>query len=70
MNRREFLIVGSVGMAGAGFIMQRSTLPKGLSPMRERKRMPAFALSDITGKIVRSGDLIGNVIILRFWATW
>jgi peroxiredoxin len=70
MNRREFLIVGSVGVAGAGFTMQGSALPKGLTQVQERKPMPAFALPDIAGKIVRSSDFTGNVVILRFWATW
>jgi hypothetical protein len=32
--------------------------------------MPAFSLSDLDGKMVRSGDFLGNVLLLRFWATW
>jgi hypothetical protein len=70
MNRREFLMVGSVGMAGAGFTVQTATVPKGMVAVQDRKRMPTFALPDIDGKIVQSSDLAGRVIILRFWATW
>jgi peroxiredoxin len=38
--------------------------------VQERKAMPAFSLPNLDGKIVRSDDLLGNVVILRFWATW
>lgn len=67
MNRREFLVVG---IAGAGFSMQTTTLPKGLLAVQQRKPMPAFSLPDLDRKLVQSGDFRGNVVILRFWATW
>jgi hypothetical protein len=70
MNRREFLVAGSVGVLGAGCTVQTMTAPSGLTVVQERKAMPAFGLPDLDGKIVRSGDLLGNVVILRFWATW
>jgi hypothetical protein len=70
MNRREFLMVGPLGLAGAGFAIQTTTVPRGLVAVQERKRMPAFQLTDIDGEIVQSNAFTGNVVILRFWATW
>jgi hypothetical protein len=70
MNRREFLVVGPLGMAGAGLALQTTTVPRGLTAVQERKRMPPFALPDTDGKIVQSGAFTGNVLKLRFWATW
>jgi len=32
--------------------------------------MPAFELPDPNGETVRSADLQGKVIVVRFWATW
>jgi hypothetical protein len=32
--------------------------------------MPAFSLAGLDGNAVHSGDFLGNVLILRFWATW
>jgi hypothetical protein len=70
MNRREFLIAGFVGGVGVGCTVQTRTAPGGLTAVQERKAMPAFSLPNLDGKIVRSDDLLGNVVILRFWATW
>ena len=69
MNRREFLVAGSLGVMGAGCSVQTKT-PTGLTAVEQRKAMPAFALPNLDGSIIRSGDLLGNVVILRFWATW
>ncbi len=74
MNRRRFLVTGSLGVLSAGCNVQRSSVqsavPAGLTALQERKAMPSFDLPGLDGRIVRSGDLIGNVAILRFWATW
>jgi len=73
MNRRQFLMAGSVTAIGAGCsvpVQQTSTVPKGLIAIQERKTMSAFSLPGLDGNIVRSGDLLGNVVLLRFWATW
>jgi thiol-disulfide isomerase/thioredoxin len=32
--------------------------------------MPAFTLSALDARTVRSQDLIGKVVLLNFWATW
>lgn len=31
---------------------------------------PEFALSDLSGKVVRLADLRGKVVFLTFWGTW
>jgi thiol-disulfide isomerase/thioredoxin len=34
------------------------------------KVVPVWSLTDINGKVIRSTDLKGKVVILDFWATW
>ncbi len=68
MNRRQFVIAGSLGLAGIGFA-QTNSVPPGLRP-GDQRNLPAFSLRDMAGNVVRSSDLLGNVVILRFWATW
>lgn len=74
MNRRHFILAGSLGMIGAGCVaktrVETKGVPAGLTAVQERKAMPVFSLPDLDGNIVRSSDLLGNVAILRFWATW
>jgi thiol-disulfide isomerase/thioredoxin len=31
---------------------------------------PAWELKDLDGKLVKSSDFLGKVVILDFWATW
>ena len=73
MNRRQFL-VGSVSVmtagCSAGTTRFERTALTGLTAIQERKAMPAFSLPNVDGNIVQSRDLLGNVAILRFWATW
>jgi thiol-disulfide isomerase/thioredoxin len=34
------------------------------------KPAPAWTLTDLSGKVIHSGDLKGKVVVLDFWATW
>jgi hypothetical protein len=74
MDRRRFLVTGSIGALSASCSVQRSsvqgTAPAGMIAVEERTAMPSFSLPGLDGNIVRSADLLGNVAILRFWATW
>lgn len=36
----------------------------------ERKPAPAWELKDLDGKMVKSSDFKGKVVLLDFWATW
>jgi hypothetical protein len=69
MNRRDFLMASPFGVLGTRFFRQTPAIPRGLMVV-EHKKMPAFSLPDPDGKTVRSGDFLGNALILRFWATW
>jgi len=45
-------------------------LPEGLATPGQATLLPAFALPDPAGNTVRSEDLRGKVVVVRFWATW
>jgi len=44
--------------------------PEGLVALAQPVSIPAFSLVDINGTTVRSTDLQGKVVVVRFWATW
>ena len=44
--------------------------PEGLTVSSPSTSMPVFELPDANGETVRSADLRGKVIVVRFWATW
>jgi len=48
----------------------QSPLPPGLSPPAKPTVMPAFELPTIAGTQVRSEALRGQVVVIRFWASW
>jgi cytochrome oxidase Cu insertion factor (SCO1/SenC/PrrC family) len=49
---------------------EQPTLPEGLTAPSASTSMPAFELPDGNGATIRSADLRGKVIVVRFWATW
>lgn len=44
--------------------------PSGLSAPAKPARMPAFELPTADGKTLRSQTLDGQVLVIRFWASW
>ena len=44
--------------------------PEGLTAPIPSTSIPVFELPDANGETVRSADLQGKVIVVRFWATW
>jgi cytochrome oxidase Cu insertion factor (SCO1/SenC/PrrC family) len=46
------------------------TLPEGLAVPGQSTSIPAFELPDANGETIRSADLQGKVVVVRFWATW
>ena len=47
-----------------------AALPEGLVAPNQSTSMPEFELPDANGETVRSADLQGKVVVVRFWATW
>jgi hypothetical protein len=45
-------------------------MPAGLSVPVKPAAMPAFELPTLTGKPLRSETLKGQVLVIRFWASW
>jgi hypothetical protein len=46
------------------------SLPPGFAAPPQPAPMPAFNLPSLKGPTIRSADLQGKVVIVRFWATW
>ena len=46
------------------------TPPEGLATPGQLTPMPAFELPDPDGNPVRSEELRGKVVMIRFWASW
>ena len=73
MKRRTFVLAAtlSIMLLSYGKPAQTQTrIPAGLHAIQPPTDLPAFNLPDASGNMVRSSDLVGNVLILRFWATW
>jgi cytochrome oxidase Cu insertion factor (SCO1/SenC/PrrC family) len=49
---------------------EQPTPPEGLAAPSPSTSMPVFELPDANGETVRSADLQGKVVVVRFWATW
>ena len=45
-------------------------LPKGLSAPPKPAEMPAFDLPTTAGGTLRSESLRGQVVVVRYWASW
>jgi hypothetical protein len=44
--------------------------PPGLAALSKPTPMPDFSVSGLAGTPIRSADLLGKVVVVRFWATW
>ena len=49
---------------------EQPTPPEGLAVPGQSTSMPAFELPDANGETIRSADLQGKVVVVRFWASW
>ena len=61
-----FLILRPLGLRAA----EQPNPPEGLIAPSPSTTMPIFELPDVNGETVRSADLQGKVVVMRFWATW
>jgi len=60
------LILSPLGLHAA----KQPNPPEGLATPSPSTSMPMFELPDANGETVRSADLQGKVVVVRFWATW
>jgi hypothetical protein len=72
-RRRRFLRFAVVGAAAWCACAQAAELPappKGLSAPAKPLAMPEFDLPTIDGGTLRSESLRGQVLLVRYWASW
>ncbi len=73
MKRRSFVLAAALSIVGLAYgkpAQIETRMPPGLHAVHPPTDLPPFSLPDVSGNTVRSSDLLGNVLILRFWATW
>ena len=51
-------------------VRAQAPLPPGLSPPAKPTAMPTFELPTVGGTALRSEALRGQVVVIRFWASW
>ena len=61
------LVVGNLPARAAGASL---TLPPGLTAIAQPVPMPTFSLFSPKGVPMRSADVQGKIVVIRFWATW
>lgn len=44
--------------------------PTVMSPPPQPTKMPAFEFANLHGGALKSSEMKGKVIVIRFWATW
>ena len=47
-----------------------SALGPAMTSTPSRTTLPDFSLQDLSGRTYRSGEWLGKVLVLNFWATW
>ena len=63
------LMAGSAGPLVHAAATEPS-VPAGLAATPRPTSLPEFSLPTPTGTTIRSADLAGKVVVVRFWATW
>ena len=67
---KQSLIGVGVLMAAMSASSGAADLPTGLSVPPKATQMPAFDLPTTAGSTFRSESLRGQVVIVRYWASW
>lgn len=74
IGRRKALAAAVLGVAlwqlPLGHAAGPTTLPEGLKAPEKPARMPAFELPTTADGKLDSRSLAGQVVVVRFWASW
>jgi len=71
--RRQLLgCIASVLLTGTAPLAAAAApgMPPGLNPPAKPTVMPAFELPTVSGSPLRTDSLKGQVLVVRFWASW
>ena len=70
-GRRWLAMLAAMGLAlQTGITLAQAPPPPGLTPPAKPTAMPAFELPTTEGGTLRSPSLRGQVVVIRFWASW
>ena len=75
--KRKPIILSGLFVAATAALFAATAARKQITPREESSIAPAasapslsWELKDVSGKLVKSSDFAGKVVILDFWATW
>ena len=58
-----------IAFKGGGELAKQGVTPDASTPS-SISEMPAFSLTDLTGKAIDARSLLGKVTVVEFWAEW
>lgn len=66
-------IAAALTLAACAMLAHAATSPfpanTALSPPKQTTKMPDFEFANLNGGTLRSADMKGKVVVIRFWAT-
>ena len=70
-SRRSLVVIALIWAAAQAVpCMAQAPLPAGLSAPAKPTAMPHFDLQTTAGPVLHSDALRGQVVVIRFWASW
>lgn len=68
IQRKNSLIIGAIIIFAVSGILFSNSTPKEDNEILQKA--PEFEITGISGQTIYSQDLLGQIVVINFWATW